>query len=688
MLRRSFSSSLSKFKHLRRPPPPPLPSPALKTIKESITRKLRSRDSLISDQQADVFNSVLAQIRRAVAAEDPTAVHELWIKLRASNLAHLVDPKLLSSMSGLLLESHLPRDDIEDLALAAASFNAEDFAACMLYHIRSDQPEATLSLYSRSDHIMQTAEDEHSLEFQDDLAFGHADLLQSPSQSIRGRILLLMAAVTAHAMLDSFQGALNLCKDTDVRFHHHTTNDFLERLKYNPDLKKKVEAYVHRLHYARLVSRPPSLSRHITNLGDTKALSALKKFYDGIIQGILGPSPFIAADESFLSSERTVAMTFVGWTSFLTAFLKCSAKDDAARVWDDIPKLGLRHHISMWNALLAGQSQSFTDATATFNTMKTRNIQPNALTYRALIGSLFNGRRPNLAMDKFHEFRRAELNDSPEDIMAVYNTVVNGLLVTNRVDAANSLLLQMSEHGPNPDVVSYNTFLGHFARRNDLKGLGMIMTKMGESGVAGDVFSFSTILSALLKLGRPDASEIVFRLMNKQGVKANTATYTAIIDQQMRTRDEVHLNGALKLLSQMEGDPAVAPNIVTYTSVLAGLYRGPRWLSEQKEHDFTRSILERMKRHNVKLNTRTYNILLKACLQNDRLDQALSYYQEMKRTKVPMFHETWYVLLDGMVGMNEWDIAKEVVKDMGLYGVRPLGPLQNLIQRAVSGGRR
>ncbi|KAE9408208.1 hypothetical protein BT96DRAFT_849882 [Gymnopus androsaceus JB14] len=561
----------------------------------------------------------------------------------------------------------------------------------MLHHIKRNEPDAALSLYTRCSHIMTAREaddeevDQEGLPAQDELAFGNAEMLQSNTQRVRSRASLLLAATTAHAMRDAFQDALAMCRETDVRFHHYTTQEFLGNLQDNPALQSKVDLYVRRLHLAKLVSRPPSLSKQIMNLGDTRALMLLKKLYDQIIESILGPNPFIAADESSMSPNKTVAMTMVGWTSFLTAFLNCSAKDVAAQVWDDIPRLGLRHETCLWNALISGQAQSFNDATITFEHMKSRRVEPDPLTYRALIGSLFNGRRPNLAMERFQKFQSIDWKDpSPEDIMSVYNTTLNGLLITNRIEAASKLLHQMEVSGPRPDVVSYNTFLGHYARSNDLRGLGMIMSKMGESGINGDVFSFSTILSALLKMGREDATEVVFRLMAKQGVKPNTATYTALIDHQMKERDEAHLNGALRMLSRMEGDSSIAPNIVTYTAILAGIHRGDPWLSKQKEDDFTRAILERMKRNNVRLNTRAYNILLKSCLNGNRLDQAISYYEEMKRTRTPLFHETWYILLEGLVGLKEWGVARDVVKDMGVYGVRPLGTLQRLVQQAIS----
>lgn len=686
---RAFSSSKYILSAKRsNEKPRALPSDLLKSIQESV---LRTQNIDTSAQQADIYNSILVKVKRALGDGEPLAIHLLWIQLKQHNLVRTLDPKLLSMISNLFTKSFIPdpsdtwdpseRETVEDVAVAAASFDAEGAAACMLYHIKRNDPETALSLYARCSHVMTDREawdEEIALEGQEDLA----ETSQSSAQPIRGRVYLLLAATTAHALIDAFQNALEMCKNTDVRFHNYTTREFLENLQHDPALRDKVDLYVRRLHLARLVSRPPSLSKQITNLGDTRALVPLKKLYDAILDGIRGQDPFIAADESSLSSNKIVSMTEVGWTSFLTAFLKCSAKDVAAQVWDDIGRMGIPHKTTMWNALIMGQAQSFSDATTTFEHMKSQNVQPNALTYRALIGALFNGRRPNLAMDRFRVFQSATLSDPPEDIMSVYNTVLNGLLVTNRVELAFSFFQQMEANGPKPDVVSYNTFLGHYARRNDLRGLGMIMNKMGESSVAGDVFTFSTILSALLKMGREDAPEVVFRLMGKQDVKPNTAIYTAMIDHQMRERDETHLNGALKLLSEMEADSRIAPNIVTYTAILAGVHRGTPWLSRQKEEDFTRSILKRMARYNIKLNTRAYNILIKSCLNGHRLDQAVVYYEEMKRTRTTMFHETWYILLEGLIGMKEWDVAKEVVNDMKAYGVRPLPTLQKLVNQA------
>lgn len=704
---RAFGSSIShkSSKWNRKTPSQPVLPPALsKTLQESVHQKIRAQNVVTSDQQADVYNTLLVQTKHALGKKDAKTLRQLWIELKRLDLAHIIPLKLVSDMSTLFIKTFLSipssnldlsiRETAEELALAAASYDAEGVAAWMLYHVKRNDPEAALSLYGRCSHIMTEKDPENDqpsqegLSAQDELAIGNAEMLHSTSPLIHGRVYLLLAATTAHAMRDAFQDALEMCKNTSVRFHHYTTREFLESLQDDSTLHKKVDLYVRRLHLAKLVSRPPSLSKQIMNLGDTRALVLLKKLYDDIVEGILGPNPFIASDESSMSSDKTVAMTVVGWTSFLSAFLNCSAKDVAAQVWEDIARFGLPHETAMWNALIAGQAQSFSDATVTFEHMRSRKIKPDALTYRALISSLFNGRRPNLAMDRFQAFQSIDWKDisPPEDVMSVYNTTLNGLLITNRIEAASSLFGQMEVSGPKPDIVSYNTFLGHYARANDLRGLGTMMNKMSESGMNGDVFSFSTILSALLRMGRGDAAEVVFRLMAKQGVKPNTATYTALIDHQMRERDEAHLNGALELLSRMEADSTISPNVVTYTAILAGIHRGTPWLSKQKEEDFTRNILERMKRNDVKLNTRAYNILIKSCLEGSRLDQVLSYYAEMKRTRTPMFHETWYILLEGLVGLKEWSVAREVVKDMGLYEVRPMGRLQKLVQQTYSRG--
>lgn len=349
-------------------------------------------------------------------------------------------------------------------------------------------------------------------------------------------------------------------------------------------------------------------------------------------------------------------MTELGWTSFLAAFLKCERRDLATKVWDDLIRCGVRPGTSTWTALIDSFARigATKDALSAWEMMLAQGGKPDGLTYRAIISALFHDRRPDEAIEKFNAFQKS--HESPEmaaHALAVHNTVLNGLLHTNR-------------------LVSYNTFLGYYSRLGDFKGLAAVVSKMSSEQIAGDVFSYSTILSALLKIGKQDAPETILQLMRNQGIQPNVAIYTAIINQQLREKNEKNLAAALFMLQTMEQDSSAQPNEVTYSTVLAGLYRDG-WLAPEKAEEFRKNIVARMKARGVVFRLPTYHILLKACLDYphpEGLNHALAYFEDMRR-HTPLVQTTWYILLAGLLQRGEWAIAEEYVKEMKNSDISP-----------------
>ncbi|KAK7468781.1 hypothetical protein VKT23_003282 [Stygiomarasmius scandens] len=668
-------------------------------IKDTIIKKHTSHGIDVSGVQADVFNHLLIQINKALKDENLQSLYQHWLKLEQKELTRFLAPSHLRRVSEFAVSSLLSVPDaaqtigspqwkwLEDISVLAADAHQTDaLKSCMMYHIKHNNPQAVLGLYDRCKSIMSGddswEDDPQELSRHYDVLALNPETLKT-SVHIPGRVDLLLAVVTAHAMRNSFRDALDACLETVVRFHHYTTQEFYTLLDHDPALRSKVELYVRRLSVARLVSRPHSLSKQITNLVNSAAIGHLQNLYNSIIDGITGPDPYLAVDPTSLTTKRTVAVNEIGWTSFLSAFLACRRKDLAGKVWQDLPRLGLSHSVSMWTALIDGYAKSgpFRDALATWDAMLSSGVKPNFLTYRALISALFNGKRPQLAMDRFRRFQAELMKELPaEQVVLVMNTVLQGLLATNRADGALSLLMSM-ESGPyKPDIVSYNTFIAHYGRNQNLRGVGEIINRMVAAKIQGDIVTFSTVLSVLLKAGRQDGIDLVFRQMRRQGLEANVATYTAIIDRLLREQDETSLNGAIELLHRMETDSNGQPNAVTYTAIIAGIHRDS-WLPSSKAQEWTRQVLGRMRKRNIKLSTPGYNILLDASLKNGQpegVQYALSYYREMLRQKIPMNYHTWYVVLSGLVQRQEWDLAREVVNDMSMTGMQPMGSVLEL----------
>jgi pentatricopeptide repeat protein len=689
--------------------PLPTSSPVPPVILEKLKKQLifihsSNGHGSTAVSQAQLFNDTISKIRQAVAKKDIPAILQAWKHLEDSKLLHFLGASQLGMLSHRMAQTLLPVENehwdpvnqkvVEAVALLAAVGSSVDaLNSCMRVHIKRGNPDAVIKLYQRfmemaGEEEKETEEDgtveEEEIKHPASLAFADKARFTTITQP-PGRATLLLYITTAHAMRNSFVDALQVCLATPIRFHSYSTQTLLEKLNYDRDLQIRVEIYVRRLNVARLVARPPSLSKHITNLS-TSSFKGLQTLYHSIIDGLSGPDAYIAADPSAIAPKKLVSMTEVGWTSFLVAFLKRDRRDLSSQIWNDLAQRGIKPGVSMWTALIDAYDsmRRVDEALATWKMMFAQGIKPDGLTYRAMISTFFNSHKPEDAMRLFQAFRKELLPDCPaHHAVSVYNTVLQGLLRAGHVDEANVVIRSMEVKGPAPDIISYNTFLAHHGRRGDFKALAALVTKMASLKLSGDVFSFSTILSALLKVGREDAPEMMLDIMQKQGVQPNVATYSAIIDHQMREKNEKNLQAAMRMLHSMEQDPNLQPNEVTYTSILAGLYRG-HWLPVEKAEEWRLDVVERMKQHGIRFKLPTYHILIKACLEYphpEGLQSALRYYQEMAESKVPLVNTTWYILLAGLLQRGEWKVADEIVKDMFLTDIRPSGALLELVSR-------
>ena len=82
-----------------------------------------------------------------------------------------------------------------------------------------------------------------------------------------------------------------------------------------------------------------------------------------------------------------------------------------------------------------------------------------------------------------------------------------------------------------------------------------------------------------------------------------------------------------------------------------------------------------MRKRGLKLRLGTYHILMKACLENpnpEALDFFMDYYNMMQRSAIPLRHDSWYIILDGLVRRGEWELAREMKNQMIGSGFQPM----------------
>ncbi|RPD64867.1 hypothetical protein L227DRAFT_519433 [Lentinus tigrinus ALCF2SS1-6] len=552
----------------------------------------------------------------------------------------------------------------------AAGGSTNGLRALMSRAVWAKKPHEVLELYER---YLSALRDKAVL-LETEAEPSHSSQDSSPSSPstpspIRDEILL--CAITAYAQMDAFNDVLTMYLRVGTRIAPSTLEDFLRLLP--PNLQPKLEEYVRRLETASLLSRPEALSKHLVNLTRDNAAMALERLYSHTIAGTRNPDPWLAVEDTELSGTRIIRLPHYFWPSFLKSFLSLRRTDLAARLWDDMLRLGVVPQLVTWNALLDGyaRNREVDSVLSTWDLMANQGVKPDALSFRALIHALYQAGMYQEAEKHFAAFEKqfVKPGDSAhtDAILAVYNTIIYDLLFASRDEAAYALLKKMETHGPNPDIITYNTFLRYHARKDDLKAMAQILRKLEPRGLRGDIYTFSTILSAMLKV-RPDADKMMINFMNRSGVSPDTTSLTAVIDHLLRERTPESFKAAMELLTKMERNeyPNVEPNEVTYTSVLTGINRG-EWLEASVAADWSRRIWETMRNRGIRPLRSTYNVMIKASLGypgREGVESAMAYYRDMQTERVHIGNDTWYILLRGLADRREIPLAAEVVNDM------------------------
>ena len=645
----------------------------------------------------DLFVKTVTMLDAAFRRDEMSGIRKLWATLVDQNLLKHLGAHQLQRYSQSIASmsrrkpgsgdrwSVQDKETVKTIAIyTAICGHSEAIRAVILHHLADNEPDEVLELYQAyatsqsKNQALQTPEPTEGVLIPDDLV---------PPEKTD----VLLGAIAACAMKGSFSDAVSLVVESHTRIVYR----FAERHIQSFPNSFAVEGYVRRLELVYLLAHPPAFFKHVDNLARERATDNLERFYKNIIAAVLGEEPWLVVTEEQRSRERPVAVPRFTWTTLITAFAKCKRPDLAGCLWEDMIKCRVKPDASIWSAVFDSYSSmgAWRESLATWDTMLTQEVEPEPLTYRAIIATLFKARRADDAMDKFKEYEQnwvekrrkpsADLADKySSQIQSLYNTVLHGLLTNpDRETRALALFERMKADGPTPDLISWNTIMGYYGRRGDMKMISSILQGLKESGLSPDVFTYSIILTALLKAGREDAPQLILDMMKKDNINPGAAVNTTIIDHLLQEPDSKNIKAAFNILNRMEGEMTHAerPNEVTYTTMLAGIYR---WNKEVETHHS--DILRRMGKRGIQFNRATCHILIRAALESPSREgtrYALDHFDRMIQLKIEPDFDTWYIVLDGMLRRGEVGVANDLLEEMARRGYEPTGALSTLVKR-------
>ena len=649
--------------------------------------------------------SKLRSFRSSIARRDAPAVFRLWRSLEKDNLLHLLGPSDLKTCSQLVINlcptdpsstwSEPSRAAVKELSLGLANrLSTSALKACFAALIINNDPEGVLRLY---DNFLSQMEEKNLFEDEDllDNEGTKGDISTIPAIHIPGSLVereLCIFAIMAHAIRDDFSSAIQTGMHNKWNLPSvHAADAFLDHFAPSPKFRQKVLTFVRHADAARLLSRPSTFDKHLSNLVGTPAVRSLQTLYATVVEGLSEDYSWAAVD-SKSPDCRPVSISESIWAAFISAFLEVRRLDLAEAVWDDMVKYGHKPGPGVWAVLIkgVGKLRGSGPALSLWRIMKESFVSPDSSSYQAIIQVMANARQREDAAKLFNEFKTAPSLPSDPHSEPVYNTMISAHLDNSRESDAIGLLEEMLTSGPHPTAPTFNTFLNYYHSTKDVKSLSSMLKKMATHDVSGDVATFSILLCALLRiLDRGEAIRRTLAVMDQHKIKPNVATYTAIVTSLLQENDKKALEATIDLLRTMEesGNPAIAPNVVTYTAILSGLHS---WIGRDDRlvQDYTDLILQKMKTRHVKFNKVTYNVLLKTCLENPSpagVQKALQYYRQMCREKIPLTGDTWHILLRGLAKRNEWVVGHGILRDMQRSGIKMTDWLKNAAEEVARG---
>jgi pentatricopeptide repeat protein len=391
--------------------------------------------------------------------------------------------------------------------------------------------------------------------------------------------------------------------------------------------------------------------------------------------------------------------------SFLLSFLRLDMRAEASEVWTWLAKQHLKptpllyHHVMLGHGL-RGDVEA---AEATFDSM---DAPKDAYAHGVLARVYLMCHRKEDAMQVMDKIR------TDPSMQPVPTTVLNRLFAVmlrkSLGSQAWSMLDSMPMEGPgSPSIYTVNTFLSHALTqlRFSSEDFNRALSLLQKYKVEPDTATYTFLLQSFLQDGKSDEATQLLKQMVASGIQPTERIYASLIHDQVKDTDTPELKSALDLLATMEANQ-LHPNEYIYSDLVRALSSFPRY---QEYSDLFRTqnpqfshwpdhvaralwLFERARKRAVHINSVSFNSLLQSLFLLDTQEstqEALHLFDQMRQhrhgSKRGPPPDTWYVVLQALVQLDQIEPARQLVQEMQRSGFRTYtGSLQRLVDRIQS----
>merc|ERR1719326_1499646 len=227
----------------------------------------------------------------------------------------------------------------------------------------------------------------------------------------------------------------------------------------------------------------------------------------------------------------------------------------------------------------------------------------NAVMYGSIVKGFSHSKSFDRVWQVYEEMREQKLEFS----MVTYNTLIDACARSGELSRVPSLLKDIDAQGLKMGLVTYSAILKGYCQKNLLEEAFELfhnMTKTTE--LEPDEIMYNTLLDGCARQGLYDRGMKVFQKMNESGVRPSNYTLSVLVKLANRGKK---LDKAFDFCEELSSKYRFRLNVHVFANLVQACI---------SHRDLPRAIgvLERMLQERVRPDTRTYSLLLRACVES------------------------------------------------------------------------
>lgn len=312
------------------------------------------------------------------------------------------------------------------------------------------------------------------------------------------------------------------------------------------------------------------------------------------------------------SRTRGYGNTVYSFSAMISALGRNNRFSEAVSLLRSMGKFGLEPNLVTYNAIIDAGAKgelTFEIVVKFLEEMIAAGCMPDRLTYNSLLKTCVAKGRWKLCRDLLAEM---EWKGIGRDVYT-YNTYVDALCKGGRMDLARHAIdVEMPAKNIWPNVVTYSTLMAGYSKAERFEDALNIYDEMKHLLIRLDRVSYNTLVGLYANLGWFEEAVGKFKEMECCGIKNDVVTYNALIEGYGRHNKYVEVQ---KLFDEMKAR-RIYPNDLTY-STLIKIYTKGRMYAEAMD------VYRELKQEGMKTDVVFYSALIDALCKNGLIESSL-----------------------------------------------------------------